>query len=180
MFLQISHLGGPSCSWIELVGSFGSEMVASRRENSVKQRASHEPVLRDIPMICVAFRMGSAVRALCALRDVRRWGKMANQGDPRRLSKEVCTSGGRITVHQHRRKVASAPNIRVPGGNILRQRGSVQRQISMPIMPKRSLGPCAANGPPCAARPTGMPQPPRDCRGCYGCTGWCPISCVCI
>src|SRR5262249_20289387 len=47
----------------------------------------------------------------------------------------------------------------------------------MPIMPKRSLVLCAANVLLFAARPICMPKPPRDCRGCYGCTGWCIISC---
>src|SRR2546422_6870658 len=58
--------------------------------------------------------------------------------------------------------------------------GSLQRRISMPIMPKRSGVPCAANVPPFAARPTCMPKQPQDCRGCYGCTGWCTISFVFI
>src|SRR5216684_2111988 len=39
---------------------------------------------------------------------------------------------------------------------------------------------CAANVPPFAARPTCMPKPPWDCRGCYGCTGSCTISFVFI
>ena len=75
-----------------------------------------------------------------------------------------------------RKKVLSAPNIRVHGENILRQLGSLQRRTSMPIMPKRSFVLCAANVPPFAVRPICMPKPPQDCRGCYGCTGSCTIS----
>src|SRR5207247_2919252 len=29
-------------------------------------------------------------------------------------------------------------------------------------------------------RPIRMPKQPQDCRGCYGCTGWCTIFCVSI
>src|SRR2546426_4241823 len=105
---------------------------------------------------------------------------MENQDDPRRLSKEVCTSGLRIKVHKYIKKVESDPNIRVHGGNILRQLVLLKRRISMPIMPKRSLVPCAENVPPFDERPIHMPNQPRDCRGCYGCTGWCTIFFVSI
>src|SRR2546422_4268240 len=64
---------------------------------------------------------------------------MENQDAPRRLSKEVCTSGLRIKVHKRTKKVESAPNIRVHGWNILRQLVQLKRLISMLIMPKRSL-----------------------------------------
>src|SRR6266705_2064991 len=37
MCLQISHLGGPYCSWIEPVDSFGRSIVARRIENSFKR-----------------------------------------------------------------------------------------------------------------------------------------------
>src|SRR5215468_6709301 len=97
---------------------------------------------------------------------------MANQDDPRRHSKEACTSESRIKVHKRIKKVESAPTIRVHGENLLRQLGPVQRRTSMRIMPKRSFVPCAANVPPCAARPTCMPKPPRDCTGCYMSLGW--------
>src|SRR6266436_8287368 len=105
---------------------------------------------------------------------------MENQDAPRRLSKEVCTSGLRIKVHKRIKKVESAPNIRVHGWNILRQLVQLKRRISMPIMPKRSGVPCGENVPPFGARPKCMPNQPRDCRGCYGCTGWCTISFVFI
>src|SRR5215470_10415387 len=105
---------------------------------------------------------------------------MENQDAPRRHSKEECTSESRIKVHKHIKKVASAPNIRARGRNILRQLVSLQRRTSMPIMPKRSLVPCAANVPPFAARPTCMPKPPRDCRGYYMSIGWCTIFFVFI
>src|SRR5713226_1801606 len=108
-------------------------------------------------------------------------GKLADldtlsQDDPRRHAKEVCASESRIKVHKHIKKVASASNIRAHGGNILTQPVPLQRRTSMPIIPKRSGVPCAANVPPFAARPTCMPKPPWDCRGCYGCTGSCTIS----
>src|SRR4029453_2754420 len=101
---------------------------------------------------------------------------MENQDDPRRHSKEECTAESRIKGHKRIKKVESAPNIRVHGESILRQLGSLQRRISMPIMPKRSLVLCAANVPPFDARPICMRNPPRDCRGSYGCTGSCTIS----
>src|SRR5215471_1279878 len=102
---------------------------------------------------------------------------MANQDAPRRLSKEVYTSGLRIKGPKRIKKVASAPNIRAHGGNILRQLGPWPRRISMPIMPKRSLVPCAEKVPPFDERPIHMSKPPRDCRGCYVFTGWCTIFC---
>src|SRR5712691_605028 len=105
---------------------------------------------------------------------------MENQDDPRRLSKEVCTSGLRIKVHKHIRKVESDPNIRAHGRNILRQLVLLKRLISMPIMPKRSLVPCAENVRPFEERPICMPKQPRDCSGCYVFTGWCTISFVSI
>src|SRR5215475_3000055 len=105
---------------------------------------------------------------------------MENQDDPRRHSKEGCTSELRIKGHKRIKKVESDPNIRAHGRNILRQRGPLQRRTSMPIIPKHSLVPCAANVPPFAARPTCMPKQPRDCRGYYGCTGSCTISFVFI
>jgi hypothetical protein len=98
-----------------------------------------------------------------------------NQDDPRRHSKEVCTSASRIKAPKRIKKVESDPNIRIPGGNILRQLVPLQRRISMPIIPKRSGVPCAANVPPFDERPIGMPKQPQGCRGCYGCTGWCTI-----
>src|SRR2546430_13620872 len=101
---------------------------------------------------------------------------MANQDDPRRHSKEGCTSASRIKDPKRIKKVESAPNIRIPGGNILRQRVPLPRRISMPIIPKRSGVPCAENVPPFDERPIRMPKPPQDCRGCYGCTGSCTIS----
>src|SRR5215470_3402840 len=124
--------------------------------------------------------MVNAAMAICSLRYVMIWCTMENQDDPRRHSKEECTSELRIKGHKRIKKVASAPNIRAHGRNILRQRGLLQRQISMPIMPKRSLVPCAADVPPFAARPIRMPKPPRDCRGCYMSIGSCTISFVFI
>src|SRR4029434_2327986 len=105
---------------------------------------------------------------------------MENQDDPRRHSKEECTSESRIKVHKRIKKVESAPNIRVHGGNILRPLVPLQRRTSMPIMPKRSLVPCAANVPPFDGRPICMRNQPRGCRGCYVFTGWCTISFVSI
>src|SRR6266849_4062651 len=90
---------------------------------------------------------------------------MAHQDDPRRRAKEVGTSGGKIKVHTRRKKGASDPHIRVHGGNILRQLVPWQRRISMPIMPKRSGGPCVEHVPPFEERPLRMPKQPRDCRG---------------
>src|SRR5215471_6328868 len=124
--------------------------------------------------------MVNAAMGICSLRYVMNLGTMENQDDPRRHSKEGCTSESRIKAHKRIKKGESAPNIRVPGENILRQRVPLQRRTSMRIMPKPSLVPCAANVPPFAARPTCMPKPPRDCRGCYGYTGSCTISCVFI
>ena len=120
--------------------------------------------------------MVSAARAICSLRYVMTWCTMENQDDLRRHAKEECTSELRIKVHRRIKKVESAPNIRAHGRNILRQRGPLQRRTSMPIIPKHSLVPCAANVPPFAARPTCMPKQPRDCRGCYMSIGWCTIS----
>src|SRR4030095_12592511 len=97
---------------------------------------------------------------------------MENQDDPRRHSKEECTSESRIKVHKRIKKVESAPNISVHGRNILRQLIPLQRLASMPIMPKRSLVPCAASVPPFEERPICMPKQPQDCSGCYGVTGW--------
>src|SRR6266705_2751616 len=105
---------------------------------------------------------------------------MENQDDPRRPSKEVCTLESRIKVHKRIKKVESASNIRAHGGNILTQLVPLQRRTSMPIMPKRSGVPCAENVPPFDERPIRMPKQPQDCRGCYGCTGWCTIFCVSI
>src|SRR5215831_6899026 len=102
---------------------------------------------------------------------VRLLHKPQNQDDPRRHSKEECTAESRIKVHKRIKKVESAPHIRVHGESILRQLGSLQRRISMPIMPKRSLVLCAANVLPFDARPICMRNPPRDGRGSYGCTG---------
>src|SRR5215471_21124451 len=116
--------------------------------------------------------MVNAAMGICSLRYVMNLGTMENQDDPRRHSKEGCTSESRIKAHKRIKKVASAPNIRVPGENILRQLVPLQRRTSMPIMPKRSLVPCAAHVPPFAARPTCMPKLPRDCRGCYMSIGW--------
>jgi len=48
-------------------------------------------------------------------------------------------------------------------------------QTCMPIMPKRSLVPCAASAPPFGARPICMPNPPQDYSGCYTSIGWCTI-----
>src|SRR2546427_9091829 len=84
---------------------------------------------------------------------------MENQDDPRRPSKEVCTSASRIKVHKHIKKVESASNIRAHGGNILTQPVPLQRLPSMPIIPKRSGVPCAENVPPFAERPICMPKP---------------------
>src|SRR4029434_389269 len=131
-------------------------------------------------MICVSLPMVNAAMGICSLRYVMNLGTMENQDDLRRHAKEGYTSESRIKVHKRIKKGESAPNIRVPGENILRQLVPLPRRISMPIMPKPSLVPCAANVPPFAARPTCMPKPPRDCRGCYGCTGGCTIFCVCI
>src|SRR5712691_420881 len=116
--------------------------------------------------------MVNAAMGICSLRYVMNLCTMENQDDPRRHSKEGCTSESRIKVHKRIKKGESAPNIRVPGENILRQLVPLQRRISMPIMPKRSGVPCAENVPPFDERPIRMPKQPRDCRGCYGCTGW--------
>src|SRR5215470_2968148 len=100
---------------------------------------------------------------------------MENQDDPRRHSKEGCISESRIKGLKRIKKVESAPNIRAHGRNILRQLGPLQRRTSMPIMPKRSLVPCAGNVHPFEERPICMPKPPQDCSGCYECTGGCTI-----
>src|SRR5215813_5627049 len=63
--------------------------------------------------------MVNAAMAICSLRYVMTWYTMENQDDPRRHSKEECTSELRIKGHKRIKKVESAPNIRVPGGNIL-------------------------------------------------------------
>src|SRR5262249_11510642 len=122
-------------------------------------------------MICVSLPMVNAAMEICSLRYVMTWCTMENQDDPRRHSKEGCTAESRIKGHKRIKKGVSAPNIRVHGENILRQLVPLQSWTSMPIMPKPSLVPCAANVPPFAARPTCMPKPPRDCRGCYEYTG---------
>src|SRR5919108_2932869 len=114
--------------------------------------------------------MVNAAMGICSLRYAMTLCTMANQDDPRRHSKEECTAESRIKVHKRIKKVASAPNIRAYGQNILRQRVPLQRLTSMPIMPKRSLVHCAAHVLRFAARPICMPKPPRVCGGCYGCT----------
>src|SRR5215510_9353299 len=124
--------------------------------------------------------MGHGVMGICSLRYVMNWYTMANQDDPRRHSKEGCTSESRIKVHKRIKKGESAPNIRVPGRNILTQRVPLPRRTSMPIIPKRSGVPCADNVPPVDERPICMPKPPQDCRGCYGCPGGCTIFCGAI
>src|SRR4030095_15366263 len=121
--------------------------------------------------------MVSAAMGIFFLRYVMTLCTMENQDDPRRHSKEGCTSESRIKAHKCIKKVESAPNIRAHGKNILRQLVPLQRRTSMPIMPKRSFVHCAANVLLFAVRPICMPKPPRDCGGCYGCTGWCIISC---
>src|SRR5438093_5139515 len=105
---------------------------------------------------------------------------MVSQDDPKRPSKKVCTAESRIKVHKCIKKVESDPNIRVPGGNTLRQLVPLQRLTSMPIMPKRSLVHCAENVPPFGARPICMPNPPQDCSGFYMSIGWCTIFSVSI
>src|SRR6266705_3176498 len=113
---------------------------------------------------------------------------MVSQDDPKRPSKKVCTAAlqhcstaaSRIKVHKCIKKVESDPNIRVPGGNTLRQLVPLQRRTSMPIMPKRSLVHCAENVPPFGARPICMPNPPQDCSGFYMSIGWCTIFSVSI
>src|SRR5438105_4809600 len=124
--------------------------------------------------------MVNGAMAICSLRYVMNLSTMENQGDPRRHSKEVCTSASRIKVPKCIKKGESDPNISVHGENILRQLVPLQRRTSMPIMPKRSGVPCGANVPPFDERPIRMPKQPQDCRGCYGCTGWCTIFCVSI
>src|SRR5438132_5331981 len=103
---------------------------------------------------------------------------MVSQDDPKRPSKKVCTAESRIKVHKCIKKVESDPNIRVPGGNTLRQLVPLQRLTSMPIMPKRSLVHCAENVPPFGARPICMPNPPQDCSGFYMSIGWCTIDII--
>src|SRR5882672_568835 len=124
--------------------------------------------------------MVKGAMGICSLRYVMNLSTMENQDDPRRHSKEGCTSVSRIKVHKRIKKVESAPHIRAHGGNILTQLVPLQRLTSMPIIPKRSGVPCAENVPPFEERPICMPNQPRDCRGCYGCTGWCTISFVSI
>src|SRR5215471_9884968 len=121
--------------------------------------------------------MVNAAMGICSLRYAMTWCTMENQDDPRRHSKEECTAESRIKVRKRIKKVESVPNIRAHGKSILRQLVPLQRLTSMPIMPKRSLVHCAANVLRFVARPICMPKPPRDCRGCYGCTGWYIISC---
>jgi len=120
--------------------------------------------------------MVNGAMGICSLRYVMNLYTMEKQDDPRRPAKEVCTSASRIKGHKHIKKVESASNIRAHGGNILTQPVPLQRRTSLPIMPKRSGVPCAENVPPFAERPIRMPKQPQDCRGCYGCTGWCTIS----
>src|ERR671931_1845068 len=117
--------------------------------------------------------MVNAAMGICSLRYAMTLCTMANQDDPRRHSKEECTSESRIKVHKRIKKVASAPNIRAHGRNILRPLVPLQRLTSMPIMPKHSLVPCAASVQPFEERPICMPKSPQDCRGCYEYTGWC-------
>src|SRR5712691_6107509 len=87
--------------------------------------------------------MVNGAMGICSLRYVMNLSTMENQDDPRRPSKEVCTSESRIKVHKHIKKVESASNIRAHGGNILTQPVPLQRRTSMPIIPKRSGVPCA-------------------------------------
>ena len=124
--------------------------------------------------------MVNGAMGICSLRYVMNLSTMENQGDPRRHSKEVCTSASRIKVPKCIKKGESDPNISVHGENILRQLVPLQRRTSMPIMPKRSGVPCAEDVPPCEERPICMPNQPRDCRGCYVFTGWCTIFFVSI
>src|SRR4029450_8767590 len=102
--------------------------------------------------------MVNAAMGICSLRYAMTLCTMENQDDPRRHSKEECTSESRIKVHKRIKKVESAPNIRAHGRNILRQLIPLQRLASMPIMPKRSLVPCAASVPPFEERPICMPK----------------------
>src|SRR4029450_1662704 len=104
--------------------------------------------------------MVNAAMGICSLRYAMTWCTMENQDDPRRHSKEECTSESRIKVHKRIKKVESAPNIRAHGRSILRQLVPWQRLTSMPIMPKRSLGPCAASVPPVEAIPIDRKSPP--------------------
>src|SRR6266566_4582682 len=105
---------------------------------------------------------------------------MEDQDDPRRHSKRVCTAESRIKVHKRIKKVESDPNIRVHGESTLKQPVRLQRQISMPIMPKPSLVHCGANVPPFGARPICMPNPSQDCSGFYMSIVWCTIFFVSI
>src|SRR4029453_14455491 len=124
--------------------------------------------------------MVNAAMGIFFLRYVMTLCTMENQDDPRRHSKEGGTSESRIKAHKCIKKVESDPNIRVHGRNILRQLVPLQRRTSMPIMPRRSLVHCAENVQPFEERPICMPKQPQDCRGCYGCTGWCTIFFVSI
>jgi len=65
--------------------------------------------------------MVNAAMGIYSLRYVMNLCTTANQDDPRRHSKEVCTSASRIKVPKRIKKDESDPNIRVHGGNILRQ-----------------------------------------------------------
>ena len=133
---QISHLDGPYDCWSEPVGSLGRSSVARKIANAFTRRSSHETRLRDRRMICVSLPMVNAARGICSLRDVMHLCTMANQDDPRRHAKEGCTSASRIKAHQRIKKGASAPHIRVPGENILRQRVPLPRRTAMRLMPK--------------------------------------------
>src|SRR5215471_15662931 len=116
--------------------------------------------------------MVNAAMGIFFLRYVMTWGKMEGQEDPRRHSKEVCTSASRIKGRKRIKKVASALNTRIHGGSTLRQLVRWQRRISMPIMLKPSLVPYGENVPPFGARPICMPNPPKDCSGFYMSIGW--------
>src|SRR5215469_8585688 len=115
--------------------------------------------------------MVNAAMAICSLRYVMIWCTMENQDDPRRHSKEECTSELRIKGHKRIKKVASAPNIRAHGRNILRQLGPLPRRTSMPIIPKHSLVPCAASVRPFEERPICMPKPHRIAETVTGVLG---------
>jgi hypothetical protein len=106
--------------------------------------------------------MVNGAMGICSLRYVMNLSTMENQDDPRRHSKEGCTSVSRIKVHKRIKKVESAPHIRAHGGNILTQLVPLQRLTSMPIIPKRSGVPCAENVPPFEERPICMPKPPQE------------------
>jgi hypothetical protein len=174
--LQSSHLGGPYGSGTAPGDASGSEPVASRSADALPRPERHGTRWRDRRTICASVPMVTAALAIGSLRDARHSCTMANEDAPRRRAKEVGTSGGSLQVPKPINKVVSAPNIRVHGEHSLRQRVPWPRRISMPIMPQRSGGPCAAHGLPVDGRPRGMPKQPRDGRGCDGCTGWCTIG----